>query len=486
MLAEASDSESSVNVAILIGWVPRRYGPDLFRRVLQVWIRECTGYANGKPSDFLSELDGNQRVQRRAARQNPKMTARITSSGSVSSRRKSCELLLTKSQVGSESCSSSKAGPNDGRDAQYTVEELMSQITDLEMGQQTAQSGSRSQTTADVMVRGRWRTFPALEVQDRLIAITGKWLRRAILHGEARQVSPLRDPVAAVEVLRKQRGRLRADVFTFAEQLPQTAVQYAYLVTWESVALIWIKDFDTWWNALPSSTRKNIRRAEKGGVIVTTPAFDDDLLRGIASINDASPVRQGRANYHYGKKLDQLRKELGSYPDRSTFICASVDGEMIAFLKVVYQGESASILNLAVKPAPSSDTSVDSPDAKSDNRYRGVARVLIAKAVELCAARQVRCLKYGLFNYGNKQSSSLREFKTLNGFIEVQLPRYYVPLTRWGALCLRLNLHRGLIGILPSPVIARAVALRARLYTLKETLRQSRGVRPTNSAGTLT
>jgi hypothetical protein len=360
----------------------------------------------------------------------------------------------------------------------------MSHMTSVDVARpQPPDASLPSKKTVKIMVRGKWRTYPAVEVQNRLIAITGNWLRKAVVHGEARQESPLTDPAAAVEVLRRQRGRLRADLFTFGQQLPHINIQFDYPLTCDSVAVIWITDFQSWWNALPSSTRKNIRRSEKGGVVVTTPAFDDDLLRGIAAINDSAPVRQGRANYHYGKKIEQLKKELGSYLDRSTFICASVDGEMIAFLKLVFQGETASILNLAVKPVQAVKTAAD---AASENRYRGAARVLIAKAVELCGARQVRCLRYGLFNYGNKQTSSLKEFKTLNGFVEAKVPRYYVPLTRWGALCIRLNLHRGLLGVLPAPVIAFVVSSRARWHAAKQAIGQPRSVHSERSVETQT
>jgi GNAT superfamily N-acetyltransferase len=334
-----------------------------------------------------------------------------------------------------------------------------------------------SQKTANIMIKGRWHTSPALEFEDRLIAITGKWLRKAVVHGEARQESALRDPAAMVEFLRTQRGRLRADIFMFAQQLPLTDVQYNYPLTWDSVAAIWIKDFDSWWNALPPSTRKNIRRSERGGVVVETRQFDDELVKGIASINDASPVRQGRSNYHYGKPIEDVRREFGSYLDRSTFICAFADGQMIAFLKLVYQRDSASILNLAVKAVPYHKGLANAPAVCPENRYRGVARVLIAKAVELCAARGVACLRYGFYNYGNKQASSLREFKTLNGFVEVRVPRYYIPLTRWGTLCIRFNLHRGLFGVLPTRVIALVVGLRARWYAVKHLLRRKSGER---------
>jgi len=29
------------------------------------------------------------------------------------------------------------------------------------------------------------------------------------------------------------------------------------------------------------------------------------------------------------------------------------------------------------------------------------------------------------------------------------VPRFYIPLTIWGSLCVKLGLHRGLLGILP-------------------------------------
>jgi hypothetical protein len=74
----------------------------------------------------------------------------------------------------------------------------------------------------------------------------------------------------------------------------------------------------------------------------------------------------------------------------------------------------------------------------------------------------VKYVTYGLFNYGNKHDSPLREFKIRNGFGEILVPRYYVPLTAWGAVCMKLKIHRGLLGILPHRVITLGLAARAR------------------------
>jgi len=138
--------------------------------------------------------------------------------------------------------------------------------------------------------------------------------------------------------------------------------------------------------------------------------------------------------------------------DRSDFICAQVGDELIGVLKIVYRGEVASILNLQ-------------PKASQHDKRPGNA--LVAKAVELCESKGVSYLTYGLFNYGNKRESPLREFKIRNGFGEIRVPRFYIPLTRWGRLCFRAKIHRGLVGILPRRVMTVALRVRAKWYGLK-------------------
>ena len=57
---------------------------------------------------------------------------------------------------------------------------------------------------------------------------------------------------------------------------------------------------------------------------------------------------------------------------------------------------------------------------------------LIAKAVGICETQGISYITYGLYNYGNKRDSPLREFKIRNGFEEILVPRFFVPLTRGG------------------------------------------------------
>ena len=75
-------------------------------------------------------------------------------------------------------------------------------------------------------------------------------------------------------------------------------------------------------------------------------------------------------------------------------------------------------------------------------REKAPTNALVVQAVRSCADRGISHLVYAKFAYGKKQTSSLSDFKERNGFKRVDLPRYYVPLTRWGSLAFSMGLHR--------------------------------------------
>jgi hypothetical protein len=242
---------------------------------------------------------------------------------------------------------------------------------------------------------------------------------------------------------------LKADVFTFAQKLPRTDRLFQYRMERESIAAISLVTFKEWWEALPQESRKNVRRSQKRGVTLSLRRLDADVVEGIRGVNDDSPMRQGVKNAYYGLTPEETVKRYGEFEGRCDFICAYSGEEMIGFLHLVYRQAVAAVLNLTVKPS------------QLDKRP---ANALVAKAVEVCESRGISHMTYGNYNYGNKRDSSLREFKIRNGFEEVLIPRYYVPLTSWGQICMGMNLHRGLIGILPPSVIAGGLRARALWY----------------------
>ena len=308
------------------------------------------------------------------------------------------------------------------------------------------------ETSIELRVRGRWITVPAVDVDGKKVFATGKWLRMAKVRGEEMMETELENPEAYIAKLTGDANDvLKADIFTFTQKVPATHPNYSYPMEWESVAAIHLVSFKQWWEGLPQETRKNVRRSQKRNVAVRIKEFDDDLIQGIREVNDESPLRQGMPNGYYGKSYDETKTLYGEFVGRCDFICAYSNDNLIGFLHLVYRGAVASILNLTTRPS---------------HFDRRPANALVAKAAELCEAKGISYITYGLYNYGNKHDDPLRTFKIRNGFEEILMPRFFVPLSRWGALCMKAKFHRGHIGILPYPVIRIAVSARSLWYRL--------------------
>jgi ribosomal protein S18 acetylase RimI-like enzyme len=308
----------------------------------------------------------------------------------------------------------------------------------------------------EISAKGKWVRVPAVNIAGKWITIKGTWLKIATIHDEWWLEGELEDPEFCIRELKETRSLgLCPDMFTFTQKVPGSHPKFQYALEWESVAAARTSSFKNWWERLPQESRKNVRRSQKRGVLVRTQEFNEDLIRGIAGVNNDSPMKQGEPNAHYGKSLDLVRKDHESFIDRSEFFCAYFENEVIGYLKLVYKGDVAAVLNLSVK------------SSHSDKRP---ANALIAAAVERCEKRGVSYLTYGLYNYGNKRDTPLREFKSRNGFEEVLTPRFYIPLTTWGKLSMKMKLHRGLIGILPHRMIKMGVDARARWYTFRQPL----------------
>ena len=294
--------------------------------------------------------------------------------------------------------------------------------------------------------------MPSYRVNSQTLVTRGKAIKIASLNDEDWLETEMVDPEGCLRLLKTSSDAPRADIFSFSQKVPDTVPRYRYPVEMRSVAVADVTRFKDWWENLPQETRKNVRRSQKRGVVIRVQAFDSELIKGIMSIQDESPTRQGRRFYHYGKSFEEVRRDHGAFLDRSDFIGAYFEDELIGFLKLVYRGNVASILQL------------NSKIAHHDKR---VSNALLARAVELCEAKGISHLTYGFFNYGNKGHSPLREFKERHGFGEMLIPAYYVPLTTWGKLCVKAKLYRGPMGLLPHSVIAAAIDVRTKWYNYR-------------------
>jgi hypothetical protein len=257
---------------------------------------------------------------------------------------------------------------------------------------------------------------------------------------------PITDPEALVRSLQDVPS---ADVFSFARPLPICEPCYPFHFDWDNVAVVSTGEFAHWWGSLPQETRKNVRRSQRRGVTVSRIGFDDQLVRGIGNLYNETPIRQGRRFWHYGKSFKQVKAANATYLDRSQFIGAFINGELIGFIKFVMVNNVARIMQIL------------SMEAHTDKRP---TNALLAKAVEICCHRGISHLVYGKYVYGKKENSAITEFKRRNGFERLDFPRYYVPLTRRGSLAIRYRLYRGLTHYVPEAMIRLFLTTRAAIY----------------------
>lgn len=287
-----------------------------------------------------------------------------------------------------------------------------------------------------------------MEVCGKEIRIDGRLIRIAYLDGEGFQF--LEDPEAALEILRKSSARI--DLFTFVQRLSDTSPRFNHHIEWDNVAALPISTFDHWMaKQIDFKVRNKVRKSAKNGVVVREVTFDDALLRGIQNIYNETPIRQGRRFLHYRKDLETLRREKATFLDRSIFIGAFFEENLIGFVKIVTdeirsQAGFFHILSMI------------------QHRDKAPTNALMAQVVRSCADRGIPRLWYANMSYGKKQDSTLADFKRHNGFVKVEFPRYYVPLTAAGRLALRMGLYRGVLDWIPEPVADRYRSIRASWY----------------------
>jgi hypothetical protein len=312
---------------------------------------------------------------------------------------------------------------------------------------------------AEIKVRGKAITVPSICVNDRTVVVTGKFMKMAAVHDEDwLEGQVVDDPEFYMDKLKQ--STIKADIFTFAQKLPYIKPRYTYHMEWDNVAAIPITTYSDWWDLVSTDMRKDVRRANKRGVIVKTVEFNDELVQGVIGIHNDTPTRQGGQFVHYGKDFNTVKKDYSTYPDVSEFIGAYYDNELIGLIKMLYVGELACFMQIL---------------SKTSHYDKRPTNALIAKAVEISSEKGKSYLTYGKYYYGNKKRSSLVDFKHRNGFERIVYPRYYIPLTVKGGIGIKLKLHLGLPGILPGNLISFLVDLRAKVYQRKQLLLHSRG-----------
>jgi poly-beta-1,6-N-acetyl-D-glucosamine synthase len=303
--------------------------------------------------------------------------------------------------------------------------------------------------TTPISVNGKMTAVRSVTIDNRCIVTTGKLLKKAIIESESFEEGEMvKDPARFVTELK--RSHLPADIFSFAQDVTESKPKFPELhMEHDNVAAIPLTSYEDWLKNLSQDSRRNVRLAEKRGVKVRVVPFDDAFVQGIKGIYDETPIRQGRRFWHYGKEFSAVKRENGTYVERSSFIGAYLGEEMIGFLKVVYVNQTGSIMQIL---------------SKNGHFDKRPANAMIAKAVEAACQKGMTHLIYCRYTYGNKSDSSIKEFKRRTGFEQMNFPRYYIPLTLKGKMALKLGLHGGLSNVLPSSWLNFLLDIRSKFY----------------------
>jgi hypothetical protein len=301
----------------------------------------------------------------------------------------------------------------------------------------------------EIRAAGKLLQVPSVRIGDRVIIVTGQWLKIASILDEALIAArTIEKPELLIAELTRS-GQI-ADLFTFVEKITDPVPRHRYPLEWDNVAAIRITSYEDWFRKRAGNdVRQNIKKSAKRGLTVTAARFDDNLVKGIVDIYNETPIRQGRRFWHYGKDFERVKYQTAHAAERSWFIGAYYRQELVGFIKLLRTGNIADIVLIVCKQA---------------HRDKKPANALIAKAVEICVENRIELLTYAQFFYEGKTSSSLLEFKKRNGFEPIRFPRYYAPLTGRGRLALKLNLHHGMKGVLPEFALNLVRAARSRLY----------------------
>jgi hypothetical protein len=230
------------------------------------------------------------------------------------------------------------------------------------------------------------------------------------------------------------------DIFTFIERkwcytIPNPV--NSWVKTEDNIALLQVTTYDEWWEKIGKKTRNMVRKAEKSGVKTEVVEPSEKLAEGIWKIHNETPIRQERAFPHYGISQQTVTRGVLS-AQNCTFIGAFFQGELVGFIQLDY-GDKIAVIAQILSLQKHSDKAVNN--------------ALVAKAVEVCAAKQVGWVMYG--RIGNHPS--LDRFKESNCLVKFPLTRYYVPATNKGHIALKLGLHRELKDALPEAIKYRLI-----------------------------
>lgn len=298
--------------------------------------------------------------------------------------------------------------------------------------------------TKETMINGVPKLIKCVEIAGQIFTTSEGPV--SIIRLEDEWYEDVESPQEVIQAL-KANSRLRADLFTFWQRLPDSKPHYTYHMEWDSIGAMPVISYEHWWqNQIRTNTRGHIRKAKKSGVIVKETMFTDDFIRGMVEIFNESSIRQGRPFWHYGKDFETVKSQFSRSLFREQLFGAYYENQLIGFIFLGHSGKYA-VLGQII--------------SRLNHRDKGTNNALVSKAVEICADQKIPYLVYANW----PPPGSLADFQRQNGFEKIDLPRYYVPLNWRGKLALKYGLHRGWKEMLPGHLRQSLKRIKANWYT---------------------
>jgi hypothetical protein len=301
----------------------------------------------------------------------------------------------------------------------------------------------------EIRIKGKGVKIPSCKIGNNTIIVKGRSLKMAEIFDEYwLEPKQIPDPKDIIETLKGE--EVKPDIFTFTQKFPDISPRYPYRIVWDNLAVAEFDSYQQWLQKINKGAKSSLKKSIRENVRTEIVEFTDELVQGISAIYNESPVRQGKSFWHYGKDLAAVKSENGTYLERSVFIGAFYGDEFIGFIKLVCTDTVALIMQIL---------------SKTSHFAKCPTNSLLAKAVEICVSKRIKYLVYAKYDYGTSRHSSLTDFKHNNGFVKVNIPRYYVPITLKGNLALKLGLHKDMKDRIPRWLKSWLLTLRLRWHS---------------------
>jgi hypothetical protein len=225
-----------------------------------------------------------------------------------------------------------------------------------------------------------------------------------------------------------------ADILSYIHRY-STDHQALRYYDYDNMAVLNVTTYDEWFkNTIDNKVRNAIRKAAKSGVQVINIIPDDNFWERVAGIFNETPNRRGRKYTHFGESMAEVKHNFSAFiePDKNAYFGAYHKDRLIGYIHIT---------------KTDSYWVVSSIQAYIKDFDKAPMNALMSSMISYCEDHNIRNVVYG-----RMRDDGLGAFKKSNGFVKVELPRYYIPLTFKGKIALKLGFHHGLRGLLPANV----------------------------------